>query len=134
VAKEELAIGAYIALLGETALRKAEGMKLQWQHIDIQQRLLTVEWPTKSGKIRHVPLSQYALEWLSRLTRIVGLPWVFVKDDRTRWLDPRGPFERGKKAVGLEWVTFHDFRHHADSRIMPTVASASHHYPVFLAV
>ena len=111
VAREDLAIGAYIAVLGETALRKAEGLKLQWPHIDSKGRLLTVEWPTKSGKIRHVPVSEYAREWLSKLDRIVGFPWVFVKSDRTRWLDPRGPFDKGKKAVGLEWVTFHDFRH-----------------------
>ncbi|MDA2933258.1 hypothetical protein MYX82_02830 [Acidobacteria bacterium AH-259-D05] len=55
-----------------------------------------------------IPLSQYALDWLSKLDRIVGLPWVFVKSDRTRWLDPRGPFEKGKKAIGMDWVTFHD--------------------------
>ncbi|MDA2928920.1 site-specific integrase [Acidobacteria bacterium AH-259-O06] len=111
VGAEDIAIGAYIALLGQTALRKAEGLKLEWQHIDAKGRLLTVEWPTKSGKIRHVPLSQYALEWLSKLDRIVGLPWVFVKNDRTRWLDPRGPFEKGKKCIGMDWVTFHDCRH-----------------------
>ena len=30
---------------------------------------------------------------------------------KDRWRDPRGPFYAGRKAVGLEWVGFHDFRH-----------------------
>ncbi len=34
-----------------------------------------------------------------------------MKIDRTRWLDPRGPFEKGKQAIGMDWVTFHDLRH-----------------------
>jgi site-specific recombinase XerC len=28
-----------------------------------------------------------------------------------RYREPRGPFEAGRKKVGLEWVGFHDLRH-----------------------
>ncbi len=111
VAREDLTIGAYVALLGETALRKSEGLRLQWPHINLRDRLLTVEWPTKSGKIRHVPLTQYALGWLAQLDRVVGVPHVFLKPDRTPWRNPKETFAKGRKSVGLEWVGFHDLRH-----------------------
>ncbi|MDA2930319.1 site-specific integrase, partial [Acidobacteria bacterium AH-259-O06] len=111
MAQEDLVIGAYVAILGETALRKSEGLRLQWSHINTKQKLLAVEWPTKSGKIRYVPLTQYALSWLAKLDRIVGVPWVFLKSDRTPWKSPKETFAKGKKAAGLEWVGIHGLRH-----------------------
>ena len=91
--------------------RKSEGLRLQWPHINTQQRLLTVEWPTKSGKIRYVPLTRYALNWLAKLDRVVGVSRVFLKPDRTPWKDPKETFTKGKKTAGLEWVGLHDLRH-----------------------
>jgi integrase len=111
VVKEDLVVGAYVAILGETALRKSEGLRLQWPHINTKQKLLAVEWPTKSGKVRYVPLTGYALDWLGKLDRIVGVPSVFLKSDRTPWRNPKETFTKGKKAAGLEWVGFHDLRH-----------------------
>lgn len=61
VMDENLVIGCYVGLLGETGLRKTEGLKLKWDYVDTQCRILTVE-ASKNGKTRHVPLSDYALE------------------------------------------------------------------------
>jgi integrase len=41
-------MGAYVALLGETRLRKAEGLRLQWQHVNVNQRIVSIE-ETKSN-------------------------------------------------------------------------------------
>ena len=46
---EERTIAAYVALLGETGLRKQEGLNLRWDHINFKQRIVSVE-DTKSGK------------------------------------------------------------------------------------
>jgi integrase len=104
-------VGAYVALLGETGLRKAEGLRLQWQHVNVNQRLVSIE-ETKSKRPRYVPLSDFAIESLNSLVRVIGNPYVFVSlESGQRWKDPRGPFEKGKLASKLDWVGFHDLRH-----------------------
>ena len=111
VAEADPVIGAYVALLGETGLRKSEGIKLQWAQIDRPGRLVAVE-KTKNKRARYVPLSDFALKWIDPLVRLIHCPSVFVNLKTGRpWLDPRGPFEQGKKAAGLPWVGFHDLRH-----------------------
>ncbi len=111
VARVDPVVGVYVALLGETGLRKQEGLRLKWSQIDQRKRMLAVE-NTKSKRPRYVPLSDYAMEWLGRLVRFVGRPHVFVNPatmDRIK--DPRGSFDKGKRAAALGWVTFHDLRH-----------------------
>ncbi len=64
---------------------------------------------SKTGKPRYIPLSDLPLQWLNSLVRVIGCPYVFVQlEKRDRWRDPRGPFKKGRKALGLEWVGFHD--------------------------
>ena len=111
VAEVDPTIGAYVAVLGETGLRKSEGLNLKWGNVNVQERILAVE-DTKSGKPRYILLSDFALQWLNSLMRVISCPYVFVQlERRDRWRDPRSPFEKGKKATGLEWVGFHDLRH-----------------------
>ena len=114
VASVDQTIGAYVALLGETGLRKSEGLRLQWRHIsrDSQgQQILSVEG-AKSNKVRHIPLSNYALRWLDPLVRMIDSPYVFVRvEARQPWRDPRESFTKGKRLADLEWVGLHDLRH-----------------------
>ena len=114
VAKQDPTIGVYVALLGETGMRKSEGLRLEWSHI---RKAGLNDWvvligKAKSGKVRSVPLSDLARQWLNKLVRFVDLPYVFVDTLRHKvWKDPCGPFQAGKKKVGLNWVGFHDLRH-----------------------
>jgi len=105
-------VGVYVAILGETGLRKAEGLRLKWGHIDFGQRMVTVEH-SKSKRPRYVPLSGHAIEQLQTLIRYIEVPYVFVNPSTgLRLRDPRGPFEKGKKAAGLDWVKgFHGLRY-----------------------
>jgi integrase len=109
VAANDLTIGAFTAVLGETGLRLGEGLRLQWGDLDLGDGRLTVG-ESKSGKVRHVPLTPYAVEWLRNVERVVGMPWVWMRTRTEPWRDPRGPFHAGRKAAGLEWVGFHDLR------------------------
>jgi integrase len=111
VSVESVIIGCYVGLLGETGLRKAEGLKLKWDYVDTERRTLTVE-AGKTGKTRYVPLSDYALELLGKLKRIEGCPFVFVWPDTLQPVrDPRHAFFEGRKKARLTWVGFHDLRH-----------------------
>ena len=47
-------IGAYTAILGETGLRKSEGLGMHWGHIDRRTKRLTVP-RSKTGRPRYVP-------------------------------------------------------------------------------
>lgn len=105
-------VGAFVAILGETGLRMGEGIDLKWEHIDFANRMLTVA-ASKNGKVRYVPLSDFALEVLRGLHRFIGNPFVFVRlSTKAQLRAPRKEFDDGKTAAGLSWVKgFHDLRH-----------------------
>jgi integrase len=105
-------IGAFVAILGETAIRKAEGLKLTWDDIDFNRRQLIIQGETKSRKVRYIPLSDFAIETLRSLVRVIGQKALFVRDNHKPWKDPRSPFWEGREAANLTWVRgFHDLRH-----------------------
>ena len=109
----DVAVGVYCGLMGETAMRPEEGLRQQWPFIDMGRRILTVDKSkTAEGEGRHIPLSDYALELLGMMPRIVGNPYVVVRlETMERVRDVRTSLGKAKKAVDLEWVTPRDFRH-----------------------
>ena len=108
---KDLAVGVYCGLLGETAMRPEEGLRQQWAFINLSQGMLTVD-RSKTKRARHIPLSDYALELLRMVPRIIGCPYVIARlETMERLKDPRAPFHNARKATGLDWVTFRDFRH-----------------------
>jgi integrase len=111
VTLEDPIIGAYVGILGETGLRMTEGLELEWEDVLIGQKQLVVK-ASKNHKVRYVPLSEYAIQLFRSLPRGIDCSHAFIRTGTTeRWRDPRGPFLAGRKAVGMEWVGFHDFRH-----------------------
>lgn len=111
VTAHDAVIGGYCALLGETGLRMMEGLRLKWEHISFSRQNLTVQ-ASKNYKTREIPLSDYAIEILKSLPRIVGVPFVFVNmETRGVVKAPRRPLYQGRKDAKLPWVGFHDFRH-----------------------
>jgi integrase len=104
-------IAVYAAVLGETGLRRQEGLLLKWDQINLDQGILSVQY-TKSRRPRYVPLSDFALASLRSLVRVVGCPFVFVRiESRDRWRKPEGPFNEGREKAKLDWVSIHDLRH-----------------------
>jgi len=111
VAESDPVIGAYVVVLGETGMRKSEGLRLKWEHVRMKECIVVID-NTKSGKVRSVPLSELALEWLGKLIRFVNVPEVFVNASTGKpWKDPREAYCKGRTQAGLEWVRLHDLRH-----------------------
>ena len=105
-------VGAYVAVLGETGLRKSEGLRMEWTHIDWQKRMLSVP-KTKTGEPRHVPLSDYAIGWLKFLPRYANSPYVFSLAPGQPLKEPKESFKKGKCQAELHWVRgLHDLRHY----------------------
>ena len=76
------------------------------------QRLFGTKAAAKYLGVHEQPLSDYAMEQLRSLVRVVGCPYVFARLDTChRWINPQGPFEAGRKKAKLEWIGFHDLRH-----------------------
>ncbi len=103
-------MAAYVALLGEAGLRKSEALHLKWSNIDLRERLVIPE-KTKSNKVRMIPLSDYALEWMSKLIRYVHCPHVFVNPlTGRRLISPDKTFRQAAEAAGFQGLGFHDLR------------------------
>jgi integrase len=101
-----------IALLAATGARKGEALNARWEHVDLARRIWTVPL-SKSGRRRHIPLSDMALRILERVPRQPGSPWVFPgrKPDRpVRCLF--AVWRRVKARAGLDRdFRLHDLRH-----------------------
>jgi len=64
-----------VVVLLFTGCRKRELLDAKWEHIDIERRLWRI--PTsKSGKLRHVPLSDTVIDILKQVPRFEGCPYV----------------------------------------------------------
>jgi integrase len=108
---DEPTIAAYAAVLGETGLRKLEGLTLKWDQVNLDHRIVSAQY-TKSRKPRYVPLSDFAIGWLRSLIRVAGCPYVFARiESRDRWRKPEGPFNKGRAQAKLDWISIHDLRH-----------------------
>jgi integrase len=93
-----------------TGGRRGEVLRLQWQHVDFEQRCLRLPDSKTGAKV--VYLNPPALEALAKLHRVEGNPYVFPgKTERA----PLGGIDkvwfRVRAAAGLQGVRLHDLRH-----------------------
>jgi integrase len=104
-------VAQVVRLLLYTGARKREALDARWEHIDFDRRLLTVPL-SKSGKPRHIPLSDAAIGLLQGLPRVDDILWVFF-NPKTR-KPPVSIFyawDSIRAKVGLKDVRLHDLRH-----------------------
>ncbi len=102
-----------VAFLIYTGARKREALDARWQDIDWQRRLWSIP-RTKSGKVRHVPLSAGALAVL-RERQVVADPaqeYVFA-NPRTGlpFVTVFNGWHRARCVAGLPQLRIHDLRH-----------------------
>ena len=100
-----------IRLLLLTGARKSEILKARWENVRLDQRLLTVPL-SKSGRPRHIPLSDAALEVLRAMPRSSGNPWLFPGHAPGKPLSDLYLFwNKLRRELGLADVRIHDLRH-----------------------
>lgn len=100
-----------LKLLLFTGARKSEIMNARWEYVHLAQRRLTVPL-SKSGKARHISLSDTAVAIIEQLPRYEHCPWLFPAADKQQPF--KGLFYIWKKIrnlAGLEDVRIHDLRH-----------------------
>jgi integrase len=93
----------------QTGLRRGELLGLWWEHVDLPGRLLTVA-RSKSGRVRHVPLNDIALDALQAIRGERDLGPVFTYRGRPVgkvWKAFAAAVDRAK----IRHCRLHDLRH-----------------------
>ncbi|MED5546004.1 MAG: site-specific integrase [Pseudomonadota bacterium] len=101
-----------LAFLAATGARRGEALGAKWEHIDYDRRLWTVP-VSKSGRRRHIPLSDAALAILERQRPWAPGTHIFPGSDPDKALaDPSKAWRRAKEMAGLDKdLRIHDLRH-----------------------
>lgn len=111
---------AWVALAIETGLRQTEQFSLQWKWVDLDNSVLTIPM-SKSGKTRHVPLSEGAKMLLRSFDSFLRSPFVFPSvHDPLKPLNPdsfiESVYQPGLRKAGIQGSVWHSLRHTAASR------------------
>lgn len=106
---QQVAVAFLFAL--ETAMRAGEIYGLQWQHVNLQGRYVTLP-DTKNGTKRHVPLSRRAVALLEQMRGIHSQRVFTVSGDSASVL-----FAKARRRTQIADLRFHDTRHEALTRL-----------------
>ncbi len=100
-----------VALLLMLGCRKLELLNAKWEHFDLDRRTWKIPL-SKSGKMRHVPLSNEAVELLKGLPRWKGCHYVLPNPKTLKpYTDFHEPWHTACRRAGLKDVRIHDLRH-----------------------
>lgn len=98
----------YFQLVLLTGLRREEAFGLQWAHVDLSSRTLTVI-NTKNHSDHTLPLGDYLHALLNRRKALTASPYVFANSRGERLQNPRHSLERIAKTTGKPFI-LHDLR------------------------
>ena len=100
-----------VPMLILTGARKREVLDAKWTDFDLSRRAWRIPI-TKSGRARHVPLSDGALTLLASLPRKSDCEWAFANPDTGKpFVSIFYAWNTARKSVGLSDVRMHDLRH-----------------------
>jgi integrase len=110
----------WVAFAIETGLRQAEQFGLRWDCVDFENSVLTVPM-SKSGRTRHVPLSEGAKAILRSFDTFTRSPFVFPSvHDSLKPLNPDSflefVYQPALRRAGIQGSVWHSLRHTAASR------------------
>ena len=111
-----------VAFALETGLRQAEQFKARWEWVNFEARIITIP-RSKSGRTRHVALSDGAISILQRNPSWMASPYLFPSPRKQG--QPRDGrsftvrvFIPALRHVSIEGVTWHTLRHTFASRLV----------------
>jgi integrase len=94
-----------------TGARKRELLDAKWQDFDVARRTWRIP-TTKTGKARHVPMSDGVVKILGTIPRQLDCEWVFPNPDTGKpFASIFYAWDRARRLAGLADVRLHDFRH-----------------------
>lgn len=102
----------YILLLLFTGLRKGEGIRVKWEHVDFQTKTVIIPGPNaKNRKPLLVPLSDYLLDLFKRrFAKRGSAGYVFPgKDNKGHIIEIRCQMKKITEISGISFI-LHDFR------------------------
>ncbi len=100
-----------VPMLILTGARKNEVLYARWEDFNLEQRIWRIPI-SKSGKARHVPISDGALLLLETISRTESCPWIFANPKtQAPYTSFYGSWNSARKSVGLSDVRIHDLRH-----------------------
>lgn len=100
-----------VRMLILTGARKREVLDAKWQDFDLERRLWRIPI-SKSGRARHVPLSDGAQEVLLALPRRPDCDWAFANPDTGKpFVSIFYAWNTARQHAGLADVRMHDLRH-----------------------
>ena len=104
-------LGFIVRMLLFTGARKNEVLNAKWADFDLDRRLWTIEF-NKTGKTRHVPLSDLAVDLLLSLPTIEGCDYAFANPSTQKpYLHIQQPWNLVRSKAGLHDLRIHDLRH-----------------------
>ncbi len=100
----------FFRLLILTGCRLGEIQMLKWGYVDFESSILRLP-DLKTGK-KTVYLGAAAADELKRIPKVIGNPHVICGNIEGQFLaDIQAPWQRVRKAAGIEDVRIHDLRH-----------------------
>lgn len=100
-----------VPMLLLTGARKREVLDARWQDMDFERRFWRIPF-TKSGRERHVPLSDAVLALLARVPRYDACDWVFPNPKTLKpYCSIHQSWDTARTRAGLSEVRMHDLRH-----------------------
>ena len=104
-----------VALLLLTGARVSELLQAEWRHVDVDRRAWLIPM-SKTGKARHVPLSQAAIDIIDALPRFEGCPWLIPNPETRRpFVSIKHAWQKARRDARLPDLRIHDLRHSAAS-------------------
>lgn len=104
-------------------LRLSEQYRTEWQHVDLERRILTVP-DTKNSSTRYIPLNDVALAAFRSLEKKKAGNFVFLRvpghgaNSAVGVKSPREWFDDAVEKAGIEKLTWHALRHSFASRLV----------------
>lgn len=109
-----------LRLLLLTGARKSEILKARWEQVNLEQRLLTVPL-SKSGRPRHIVLSDAAIAVITAIPHRAAIPWLFPGFAKGKPLSDLYHFwNKLRTELGLPGLRIHDLRHTFASLLVNT--------------